>query len=145
MDRQGSSRKKESKNKRKKNRAKAETVTPQIWLTLLWHMGLRLPWSWKMGPSDSSERRHFQETLMSWSFPANTLFLWCEVPQPVADPCTQLHQAVLDTYERQSSKTARYGPHKNDSPSAGKPKIIVANKKRKQQLEQYRRHIQNAA
>ena len=39
-------RKKKSKNKRKKNRTKAETVTPQIWLTLLWHMGLRLPWCW---------------------------------------------------------------------------------------------------
>ena len=67
-------RKKKGKNKRKKNRAKAETVTPQIWLTLLWHMGLRLPWSWKMGPSDSSERGHFQEILMQQRFPENTLF-----------------------------------------------------------------------
>jgi hypothetical protein len=61
-------RKKKSKNKRKKNRTKAETVTPQIWLTLLWHMGLRLPWCWKMGPSDSSEREHFHEMLMQQSF-----------------------------------------------------------------------------
>ena len=67
-------RKKKSKNKRKKNRVKAETVTPQIWLTLLWHMGLRLPWCWKMGPSDSSERGHFQDMLMQQSFPENTLF-----------------------------------------------------------------------
>lgn len=67
-------RKKKSKNKRKKNRTKAETVTPQIWLTLLWHMGLRLPWCWKMGPSDSSEREHFHEMLMQQSFPENTLF-----------------------------------------------------------------------
>ncbi len=67
-------RKKKSKNKRKKNRTKVETVTPQIWLTLLWHMGLRLPWCWKMGPSDSSEREHFREMLMQQSFPENTLF-----------------------------------------------------------------------
>jgi hypothetical protein len=67
-------RKKKSKNKRKKNRVRAETVTPQIWLTLLWHMGLRLPWCWRMGPSDSSERDHFREILMQQSFPENTLF-----------------------------------------------------------------------
>jgi hypothetical protein len=67
-------RKKKSKNKRKKNRVKAETVTPQIWITLLWHMGLRLPWSWKLGPSDSSERAHFQDMLTTQKFPKNTLF-----------------------------------------------------------------------
>jgi hypothetical protein len=67
-------RKKKSKNKRKKNRVKAETVTPQIWITLLWHMGLRLPWSWKLGPSDSSERTHFRDMLATQKFPKNTLF-----------------------------------------------------------------------
>ena len=67
-------RKKKTKNKRKKNRAKANTVKPQIWLTLLWHMSLRLPWCWKMGPSDSSERGHFQEMLMDYIFPHDTLF-----------------------------------------------------------------------
>jgi hypothetical protein len=311
-------RKKKSKNKRKKNRAKAETVTPQIWLTLLWHMGLRLPWSWKMGPSDSSERGHFQEMLIHQSFPENTLFcgdagftgydfwrsimdhghhflirvganvrlltklgyyarecnrivyvwpesaarkkqpplilrlihlksergdvylltnvlnpqslsdalasrlytlrwgielqfrtlkqtfgrrtlrsrtpdrayaelewsllglwmihlfavkeqvkvgdppshtsaalaiqvvrsilfLWCEVPAKGADLWTQLQNAIVDTYERQSSKRARYRPNKKDTPSAGKPIIAVANRKRKQQLEQYRRYLANAA
>jgi hypothetical protein len=310
-------RKKKSKNKRKKNRTKAETVTPQIWLTLLWHMGLRLPWCWKMGPSDSSEREHFREMLMQQSFPENTLFcgdagftgydfwksimdqghhflicvganvrlltklgyyarecngivyvwpdsaarkkqpplvlrlihlknergdvylltnvlnvrclsdamssrlytfrwgielqfrtlkqtfgrrtlrsrtpdrayaelewsllglwmihlfavkeqvkvgeppsqtsaamaiqvvrsilfLWCEVPKEGADFQTQLQNAVIDSYERQSSKRARYRPHKKDVPSAGKPIITVAHEKRKQQLEQYRQHVANA-
>jgi hypothetical protein len=311
-------RKKKSKNKRKKNRAKAETVTPQIWLTLLWHMGLRLPWCWKMGPSDSSERGHFQDMLMDQNFPKDTLFcgdagftgydfwksimdqghhflirvganvrlltklgyyarerdgivyvwpdsaarkkqpplilrlvrlqsergdvflltnvlnprllsdalasrlytlrwgielqfrtlkqtfgrrtlrsrtpdrayaelewsllglwiihlsavkeqvkigeppsrtsaamairvvrsilfVWCEVPEKGADLWTRLRNAVIDTYERQSSKRARYRPNKKDTPSAGKPKIVVANEKRKQQLERYRRHLANAA
>ncbi|MCD4727618.1 MAG: transposase [Pirellulales bacterium] len=307
-----------TKNKRKKNRVKAETVTPRIWLALLWHMGLRLPWCWKMGPSDSSEREHFREMLVQQSFPENTLFcgdagftgydfwksimdqghhflirvgtnvrllaklgyyarecngivyvwpdsaarkkqpplilrlihlkndrgdiylltnvlnsrclsdamssrlytlrwgielqfrtlkqtfgrrtlrsrtpdrayaelewsllglwmihlfavkeqvkvgeppsqtsvamaiqvvrsilfLWCEVPKEGADLWTQLQNAVTDSYERQSSKRARYRPHKKDVPSAGKPIITVANGKRKQQLERYRQHVANAA
>jgi len=32
--------------------------TPQIWLTMLYHVGLGLPWDWRQGPSDSSERDH---------------------------------------------------------------------------------------
>jgi hypothetical protein len=310
--------KRKRKNKRKRNRTKASTVTPQIWITLLWHMGMRLPWSWKLGPSDSSERAHFQEMLVKQKFPENTLFcgdagfvgydlwkliierghsflirvggnvrlltklgyyarerdgivyvwpdsaarkkqpplvlrlihlksergdvylltnvlnsrhlsdalasrlyrlrwgielqfrtlkqtfgrrmlrsrtpdrayaelewsllglwmihlfavkeqvsigeppsqtsaamaiqvvrsilfLWCEVPEKGADLSTQLQNAVLDTYERRSSKRARYRPNKKDTPSAGKPKIAVANEKKKQQLEQYRQHLTNAA
>jgi hypothetical protein len=310
-------RKKKSKNKRKKNRAKAEAVTPQIWLTLVWHMGLRLPWCWKMGASDSSERAHFQELLIREIFLKNTLFcgdagftgydfwksimdknhsflirvganvrlltklgyyacerhgivyvwpneamrkklppltlrliclhgehgdvylltnvlrpqrlsdslasrlyrlrwgielqfrtlkqtfgrrllrsrtpqrayaelewsllglwmihlfavkeqvkigepprqtsaalaiqvvrsvlfLWCEVPKAGKDLWTQLQNAVLDKYTRQSSKTARYRPHKKDTPSAGKPTILVADKTRMQQLLRYQQYIQNA-
>jgi hypothetical protein len=34
---------------------------PQAWITMLWHMGLRLPWTWRLGPSNSSERDHVQE------------------------------------------------------------------------------------
>jgi Transposase DDE domain len=307
-----------TKNQRKKNRVKAEAVTPQIWLTLLWHMGLRLPWCWKMGPSDSSEREHFREMLTQQSFPKNTLFcgdagftgydfwksimdcghhflirvganvrlltklgyyaresngivyvwpetaaksklrplilrlihlknergdvylltnvlnsqklsdvmasrlytlrwgielqfrtlkqtfgrrmlrsrtperayaelewsllglwmihlfavkeqatigeppsetsvgmaiqvvrsilfLWCEVPKQGADLWTQLQNAVVDSYQRRSSKRGRYRPHKKDVPSAGKPVILVANKKKRQQLETYRRHVASAA
>jgi hypothetical protein len=311
-------RKKKSKNKRKKNRTKAAAVTPQIWLTLLWHMGLRLPWCWKMGPSDSSERGHLQDILMKQNFPEYTLFcgdagftgydfwtsiidaghnflmrvganvrlltelgyyarerngivyvwpdsaarkkqpplvlrlihlksergdvylltnvlnsrylsdtlasrlyklrwgielqfrtlkqtfgrrtlrsrtpdrayaelewsllglwiihlfavkeqvsvgeppaqtsaamaiqvvrsilfLWCEVPEEGTDLWTRLQNAVIDTYERRSSKRARYRPNKKDTPSAGKPRIDVASEKKKQQLERYRQHLANAA
>jgi hypothetical protein len=73
------------------------------------------------------------------------LFLWCEVPEEGADLWTQLQNAVIDSYERQSSKRARYRPHKKDVPSAGKPIITVADGKRKQQLERYRQHVANAA
>jgi hypothetical protein len=38
---------------------------PRIWLTMMWHVGSGLPWDWQTGPSDSSERGHFQEMLDS--------------------------------------------------------------------------------
>ena len=73
------------------------------------------------------------------------LFLWCEVPAEGADLWTQLRKAVIDSYERQSSKRARYRPHKKDVPSAGKPIIMAANGQRKQQLERYRQYVANVA
>jgi hypothetical protein len=62
------------KNKTRRSRPLSERVKPQIWLTLLWHMGLRTPWSWKTGPSTSSEREHFREMLTNRAFPEKTLF-----------------------------------------------------------------------
>jgi hypothetical protein len=35
--------------RRRRRQRPAEPVKPQMWLTLLWHMGLRLPWTWKSG------------------------------------------------------------------------------------------------
>jgi hypothetical protein len=69
-------RKKKSKGMRRKRirNAPPHPVKPQVWLTLLWHMGLRLPWSWRLGPSDSSERLHLMQILTAQSFPKNTLF-----------------------------------------------------------------------
>jgi hypothetical protein len=62
------------KNKKRRSKALSERVKPQIWLTLLWHMGLCMPWTWKTGPSTSSERGHFVEMLTSLVFPEKTLF-----------------------------------------------------------------------
>jgi DDE family transposase len=45
--------------------------SPQMWLTLLWHVGTGLPWAWRTGPSDSSERGHFEEMLTE--MPENSL------------------------------------------------------------------------
>jgi hypothetical protein len=47
---------------------------PQAWITMMWHMGLRLPWTWRLGPSNSSERDHVKEMLAEEDFPENTLF-----------------------------------------------------------------------
>ena len=69
-------RKKKSKGKRtsRKGKKKMQPVKPQIWLTLLWHMGLHMPWGWKTGPSYANERDHFRALLTEQKFPENTLF-----------------------------------------------------------------------
>jgi len=69
-------RKKKSKGmRRKKNeRNRAQPQEPQAWITLMWHMGLRLPWSWRLGPSNSSERAHVMEMVAAGKFPKDTLF-----------------------------------------------------------------------
>jgi len=67
-----------AQRKRRKQRAKShynpQAVGPQMWLTLLWHIGLRLPWCWKLGPSYSSERAHLATLLAELRFPLFTLF-----------------------------------------------------------------------
>lgn len=37
--------------------------SPQLWLTMMWHAGTGLPWDWRIGPADSSERAHMREML----------------------------------------------------------------------------------
>lgn len=39
--------------------------SPQLFLTTLWHAGTGLPWNWRIGPSDSSERRHLCDMIDS--------------------------------------------------------------------------------
>ena len=68
-------RKKKAKHQRVRRKAKnPQPVKPQIWTTLLWHMGLQMPWSWKTGPSYAAERDHFRDMLREQKFPENTLF-----------------------------------------------------------------------
>jgi hypothetical protein len=62
------------KNKKRRSKKISEPVKPQIWLTLIWHMGLKLPWSWRTGPSTASERGHLLEMIETQEFPENTLF-----------------------------------------------------------------------
>ena len=69
-------RKKKSKGmRRKKNQKnKAQPQQPQAWITMMWHMGLRLPWMWRLGPSNSSERAHVIDMINVGKFLKNTLF-----------------------------------------------------------------------
>jgi hypothetical protein len=68
-------RKKKTKGmRRRKNEKKpAQAPEPQTWITMLWHMGLRLPWDWRLGPSNASERDHVMEMVEHGRFPRRTL------------------------------------------------------------------------
>jgi len=63
--RRGSKSRKRRSRKRKarsKQHAKKRN-SPQMWLTTMWHGGTGLPWDWRLGPVDSSERAHWLEML----------------------------------------------------------------------------------
>jgi hypothetical protein len=62
------------KNRRRRTQRAPARLKPQIWLTLIWHMGLKISWCWKKGPSTASERHHLRELVEEHSFPKNTLF-----------------------------------------------------------------------
>lgn len=68
--------KKKSKGLRRKRNQQnpPHPQAPQAWITMLWHMGLRLPWTWRLGPSHASERDHVKTILAEEAFPQNTLF-----------------------------------------------------------------------
>lgn len=38
-----------------------EKTAPQVFITTVWHLGLGLPWDYRVGPGTDSERRHAQE------------------------------------------------------------------------------------
>jgi hypothetical protein len=61
---------------RKKQAAAArhkKATSPQLWLTLVWHVGSGLPWAWRTGPSGASERDHL--VAMVPELPAHALLV----------------------------------------------------------------------
>lgn len=50
-----------------------KATSPQLWLTLLWHVGSGLPWAWRTGPSGASERDHL--VAMVPELPAHALIV----------------------------------------------------------------------
>jgi hypothetical protein len=70
------SRKKKNKTKQAQRvrKKKTQPQEPQVWITLMMPMGLRLPWSWRLGPSNSDERAHVMEMVKTETFPEHTLF-----------------------------------------------------------------------
>ena len=77
--RKGRTRKREkqlrAQRRRRKKQSQADRTnkaeTPQIWVTVLYAVGLGLPWNWRKGPSDSSEREHLSE--MARELPSHAL------------------------------------------------------------------------
>jgi Transposase DDE domain len=57
-----SRKKRRSRKGRKRRKVSAghqkKSNSPQLWLTTMWHAGTGLPWDWRIGPADSSERAH---------------------------------------------------------------------------------------
>lgn len=62
------------KDRRRRRRRVGQPVAPQVWLTLVWHMGLKMPWAWQTGPSTACERHHLRDLVRTHIFPENTLF-----------------------------------------------------------------------
>src|SRR5437870_4509253 len=60
-----------TKRRRAQELRQRKANVPQIWLTTVWHVGSGLPWDWRTGPSDSSEREHLREMLPT--LPKNSL------------------------------------------------------------------------
>ena len=50
-----------SKSARAERARQKKIDSPQMWLTTMFHVGTGLPWDWRTGPSNSSERKHFQQ------------------------------------------------------------------------------------
>jgi hypothetical protein len=72
LSREAQKRRRMAKRRRSQREARQRKANvPRIWLTMLWHVGSGLPWDWRTGPSDSSERGHFQDML--GSIPAGSL------------------------------------------------------------------------
>lgn len=68
-------RKKKSETVSESKTQKSVPQAPQVWITMMWHARLRLPWMWRLGPSNSNEREHVLEMLEQGQFAINTLFI----------------------------------------------------------------------
>jgi IS4 transposase len=114
---------------------KKKLTSPQMWLTLLWHAGTGLPWDWRTGPSDSSERDHFRE--MVPQLPENTLitadagFVGYEFWQSILDAGLQFviraggNVKLLRNlgYARQHEQTVYLWP--DDARKKGQPPLVL--------------------
>jgi hypothetical protein len=72
LSREAQKRRRKSRRNRARQAARERKANvPRIWMTVLWHVGSGLPFDWRTGPSDSSERGHLQEMLAT--LPAGAL------------------------------------------------------------------------
>jgi len=69
----GATRCRTRKRGRRRRAAHKKAAAPRLWLTMLWHVGAGLPWSWTDGPSDAGERDHALR-LLPW-LPERSLLL----------------------------------------------------------------------
>jgi Transposase DDE domain len=60
-----------SRASRDRRARQKKSNSPQMWLTTMFHVGTGLPWDWRLGPSDSSERDHLRQMIAA--LPAGAL------------------------------------------------------------------------
>lgn len=53
----------DGRSRRRTAKSQAHDDRPQAWLTVLWHVGLGLPWAFRHGPRGDSETRHLKQML----------------------------------------------------------------------------------
>jgi hypothetical protein len=63
--------KRRSRAQRDRRAREQKANVPQIWLTTVWHVASGLPWAWRTGPADNSERHDLKEMLPE--LPRNSL------------------------------------------------------------------------
>jgi hypothetical protein len=61
--RAASNKRKSSQRTSSRRKSQRAPASPQVWLTVMWHVGLGLLWDWRQGPTGSSERAHLREML----------------------------------------------------------------------------------
>lgn len=54
-------------------RKTSQPAAPQVWVTVMWHVGLGIVWDWRRGPTGSSERAHLREMIPA--LPAGSLLV----------------------------------------------------------------------
>jgi Transposase DDE domain len=69
--RRGPRRRTHSRASRDQRAREKKVNSPQMWLTTMYHVGTGLPWDWRTGPSDSSERDHLKQMIKA--LPADAL------------------------------------------------------------------------
>ena len=70
-------------------RAGREKTGPQVMMTTLWHLGLGMPWDYRLGPGTDSERHHMRD--MIWSLPPQSLLIG-DAGFIGYDLCCELHR-----------------------------------------------------
>lgn len=65
--------KRKSRKRRRRSCDEKKANTTTMWITTLWNCGTGLPWTWRRGPGDSSERAHWLEILAQ--APVDTMFV----------------------------------------------------------------------
>ncbi len=64
------------RNQKKKHRKnEAQLTPPQLWVTLIWHIGFGVIWDWRLGPSTASERDHVKDMVKNGHFAKDTIFV----------------------------------------------------------------------